>query len=283
MSLLDRITGSRSAKRGSHSRQSTKAAPAGDPSANKIPRPLQKIDDGEPQCPYCGHTLEKKPVRKRKCVTCGNYIYVRTTPIERAKVIVTEEEAAQIEKQWQHYNQEEEGERLEIDPEYSQMKAELTAKHGTEPLTEDIRWALANRRLLQHARDGSWGLYRNAKLEIARILRMEEKLKGALETYLEVCYLDVNGLSNTGGLGGPSLKESPTSDSKRGLIDAGVICHVRELSKRLDLGTDEVKRLFVQTTEIMHDSLKLPIAPAKAWEQIRFQLKVARSGPTTTL
>jgi len=277
MSLLDRITKNRTVKHGDHPRQSVDVALAGKPLiVSKRSRPLQKVGDVELQCPYCGYTLEREPVRKRRCVTCGNYIYVRTTPIDGARVIVTEEEAVQIEKQWQHYNQEKEREELESDPEYGQMKAELAAERGAEPSVEDIRWALANRRLLQHARNGSWGLYRNAKLEIARILRKEERLRDALETYLEVCYLDVNGFSNTGGPNGPLLEKSPPSDLTRGLIAPGVISQAQELSSRLDLETDNVKSLFFKTAEIMHDSLRLPITPAEAWEQIRFQLKVAR-------
>lgn len=29
------------------------------------------------RCPYCNNPLEKKPTRKKKCPSCGEYIYVK--------------------------------------------------------------------------------------------------------------------------------------------------------------------------------------------------------------
>jgi hypothetical protein len=51
-------------------------------------------------CPYCGEELEKRPKRKKKCPFCQNFIYVRTLPATREKVLVTEEQAQRIQKEW---------------------------------------------------------------------------------------------------------------------------------------------------------------------------------------
>jgi len=41
----------------------------------------------------------------------------------------------------------------------------------------------------------NWGLYRNIRFEMAELLKKEGKFKNALQTYLEVLYLDQNGQS----------------------------------------------------------------------------------------
>jgi hypothetical protein len=62
---------------------------------------LQKIGFVDAICPYCSSALEKKPGRKKKCPDCGNFIYVRTRPIDRERVLVTEAQIAEIERQWE--------------------------------------------------------------------------------------------------------------------------------------------------------------------------------------
>jgi len=270
MSLLDIIKGLFTGQPGSDSRQSGNAALVVKPSTiSKTSSSLQKIADVESKCPYCGCTLEKRPVRKKKCTNCGNFILVRTRPGDSQKVLVTEQQAAQIQRQWQHRMPEE----LERDPEYRQMSAKLRVNRGTEPSVEDVCWALPNERSLQHARKRDWGLYRNEKLDMAGVLEYEDRLRDALQMYLEICYLDVNGPTNGGG---PRASFDPT----QAFIAPGIIWEVRELSDNLGLETAEVKSLFIERGEIVHHSLRLPIAPAKAWDQIELELRVARSRPT---
>ena len=63
------------------------------------PKPkYELIGNSEPICPYCAVPLDKMPGRKRKCPSCGNYIYVRTRPADRKKVAVTQEGAAKIDE-----------------------------------------------------------------------------------------------------------------------------------------------------------------------------------------
>ena len=52
-----------------------------------------------PNCPYCGYALAKFPQRKTKCKYCGNYIYVRTRPSDKQKILVKEENIEVIEEQ----------------------------------------------------------------------------------------------------------------------------------------------------------------------------------------
>jgi hypothetical protein len=55
---------------------------------------------GVPLCPYCNFRLPKVPQRKTKCPNCARPIYVKYTPTDPAKRLVTEARAAEIEKMW---------------------------------------------------------------------------------------------------------------------------------------------------------------------------------------
>ncbi len=61
----------------------------------------KEIGNIEAICPYCNKELEKKPGRKKKCPFCGNFIYVRTRPYDSEKVLVTETQIKELEKQWE--------------------------------------------------------------------------------------------------------------------------------------------------------------------------------------
>jgi SPP1 gp7 family putative phage head morphogenesis protein len=66
-------------------------------------KPKQKYEtlgNTEAVCPYCAKPLEKMPGRKTKCPFCANFMYVRTRPADKKRVIVTEQDAAKINEQW---------------------------------------------------------------------------------------------------------------------------------------------------------------------------------------
>ena len=52
-------------------------------------------DKRDSKCPYCNDILDKIPSAKKKCLNCGNYIFVRTLP-NRDRVLCTEEEKNKI-------------------------------------------------------------------------------------------------------------------------------------------------------------------------------------------
>lgn len=63
-----------------------------------------------PACPYCGESLEKIPARKTKCKACGQFMYVKSTPENRTKRLMTEAQALAAEEQWNAR-----GERISLD------------------------------------------------------------------------------------------------------------------------------------------------------------------------
>lgn len=61
-------------------------------------------------CPSCGATLPKMPSRKTKCKVCGQFMYVKSTPDNREKRLMTEDEADAAERLWAaHYEQQQAG------------------------------------------------------------------------------------------------------------------------------------------------------------------------------
>ena len=224
-------------------------------------------------CPYCFQKLEKIPLKKTACPHCSRFILVRTRPKDRKRVLVTEEQAKQIEEEWSiasgthdHY--------LAQKAEYEKEKESLRKQFGKEPSENDIQWRLCNKYLLEHARNNDWGLYRNTRLQMGDILKKELKLKEALITYLEVCYLDLNGPNNRGCLEDPELlKEYPPFDPSMGdaFLAPGVIEYIAKLHNKLNL-KDEVRKLFIENNNRIQQSLKLPLSVGDAWVKLESAL-----------
>jgi len=61
---------------------------------------LTAIGNIDPVCPYCGAIFPKKPKAKTKCRSCGNFVYIRTRPLDHMKVLVTDKQVLQINDQY---------------------------------------------------------------------------------------------------------------------------------------------------------------------------------------
>jgi uncharacterized Zn finger protein (UPF0148 family) len=72
-----------------------------DPKATKSPRPkLSEIGRLDSACPYCAEPLARRPERKTICPHCRNAIFVRMRPLDRERVLLTEQQAGKIEAEW---------------------------------------------------------------------------------------------------------------------------------------------------------------------------------------
>jgi uncharacterized Zn finger protein (UPF0148 family) len=58
-----------------------------------------------PRCPYCGADLKVRPQRKKKCPACKRPIYVKSTPEDREKRLMTEVQAEDAERRWSAYHE----------------------------------------------------------------------------------------------------------------------------------------------------------------------------------
>ena len=224
-------------------------------------------DERKAECPYCKQVLSKIPGAKTKCPHCGEFMFVRTRPKDNVRVVVTKNEADKIDEDWTivagtH-------DIFVAEKEAIAKEKEILRKRfgGKEPSDNDVKWGLLNKQLIEHAKNGDWGLYRNSRFQMAEILRSEMKFKDALKTYLEVCYLDLNGVNNTGGMSDPELlKEFPPFNPKDfAFLAPGVIDLIKRIVLKLNLNKDEVKQIFIKHNSQSEKSLRLPVSTEEAW------------------
>jgi DNA-directed RNA polymerase subunit RPC12/RpoP len=240
---------------------------------------LPKIGVVDSVCPYCNKELQKKPGKKKKCPHCGKYIYVRTRPQDKKQVLVTEDQAELIEEQWSIVNGTHD-EYLARRRTIEEERTRLAKQFGREPSEKDVQWALLNKEVLKHASDGDWGLYRNARFQMAEILRKESKLNQALSMYFWVCYLDLNGPRNTGGVKDPDLlRDYPPFSSKGAFLAPGVISRITRLLDKLTLDHAEIMALFEKAAEHDYKGLKLSVSPSDAWQKLKKELFAQQDAP----
>jgi hypothetical protein len=51
-------------------------------------------------CPYCECELARRPERKTRCPHCGGNVFVRIRPIDRERVLLTEQQTSAVEAEW---------------------------------------------------------------------------------------------------------------------------------------------------------------------------------------
>lgn len=234
----------------------------------------EQKDERKAECPNCHKALSKIPGAKTKCPHCSEYIFVRTRPKDNARVVVTKAEADKIDEEWSIVAGTHDIFVAEKE-EFAKEKEILRKRFGgKEPSDNDVRWGLLNKQLIAHTKNGDWGLYRNARFQMAEILRGEMKLKDALRTYLEVCYLDLNGPNNTGGMNDPELlKEFPPFDPNRdSFLALGVIDLIKRIVLKLKLSQDEIKQIYIEHNLRIEKSLRLPLSAEKSWQSLEKEI-----------
>lgn len=231
-------------------------------------------DERKAECPNCHKVLSKIPGAKTKCPHCGEFIFVRTRPKDNVRVVVTKAEADKIDEEWTIISGTHDIFVAEKE-EFAKEKEILRKRFGgKEPSDNDVKWGLLNKQLIEHAKNGDWGLYRNSRFQMAEILRGEMKLKDALGTYLEVCYLDLNGVNNTGGMRDPELlKEFPPFNPKDlAFLAPGVIDLIKRIVLKLSLSKDEIKQIFVEHNSRIEKSLRLPLSAENSWQSLEKEI-----------
>lgn len=235
------------------------------------PPPLLGVTD--PICPHCDNSLAKMPGRKKKCPSCGEYIFVRTRPQDGVRILVRGDQLLAVEEQWSIKN----GTHKQFSAEQQRRQTvvnQLRSRFGHEPSTNDVEWALLNDDILTFAKDLNWGLYRSARFSMAELLAKESRLAQALDFLLEVCYLDLNGPNNCGGVTDPQLlREFPQFDPKIGDLAPGVIGRIHDLMETLGQSVAQVEPRFMEIGNRLVQSLRLPLAPDKAWRKLKRAIK----------
>jgi len=231
----------------------------------------ERIGNTDPICPYCDSELDKFPGRKKKCPSCGEFIYVRTRPNDEKKILVREDQIIEVEELWSIKN----GNHKEFLAErklFSDKKAELASSLGKEPNDNEVKYALLELELEKYANEYQWGLYRNARLSMGDILKKEGKTSEAINTYLEVCYIDINGPNNCGTRDPEILKEFPPFDPKNAFIAPGVINYLLTLMDQAGIDIKEIEKKFIEVSSSVRAELNLSVDENKAWRKLKKEL-----------
>jgi hypothetical protein len=187
--------------------------------------------------------MTKMPGRKTRCPNCGDYVYVRARPSDRRKVLLTKEQVDQVERLW--------------DILYEAQQAQF------------LDWSLCNRLLAESTQKRNWGIYRNTRFSMAQILIRARNYKAALETLLEVSYLDANGPENTSGLEDPRF---PPFNRKRAFQAPAIVEYIQILTDWLDLTQQDLKKLYFRLALRLRSQLNLPVSPEDGWHDLEFEL-----------
>ena len=126
-------------------------------------------------------------------------------------------------------------------------------------------WKKLNKEAFNAINNCNWGLYSNARFNMWEILKKEGKLKEALTTYMEVCYLDLNGATNTWNISDPKLlKKYPPFDYKNlSFLAPGILERIKKIMKKLQLTEKNIKKQFIKNNNKIYKNLKLPLSPKK--------------------
>jgi hypothetical protein len=225
---------------------------------------MKPLGNLEPICPYCNGVLEEKPKRRCKCPHCGNYFRVRTRPQDRQQVLVTEEQAEEIAKQyWSGYGR---------DPEnWLQEKRRIW----------DRQWGELNKQSMENAKNGKWGLYRNCRYDMGSILHAEAcfilkilnspkegnhgvkaltRMKQAIRMYLEVALFDLNGANNFNEFK-PYATKIQFWDIAPAAID-----WIIELSTDLGIQRGDLRNMFYEVANL-YKSFSFSLTTDETWKR----------------
>ncbi|MEY4440447.1 MAG: hypothetical protein RLY49_73 [Candidatus Parcubacteria bacterium] len=225
-------------------------------------------DEREARCPSCKNVLKKIPGAKTKCPSCGEYMYVRTGP-DNIRKVVSQKGADNIDEQWRIINGTQEFYLQEQKRREDRTNLLRIKFNGKEPSSYDVSWSLFNEDLLEHMKNQDWGLYRNTKFNMAELLEKEGRIDGALNMYLAVCYLDLNGPNNRGGFDDPDiLKDFPPFDPRDGnaFLAPGVISRIMKIIKKSGISIDDLSKRFFDYNTRFEKPMRLPVSVGEAWQ-----------------
>jgi hypothetical protein len=99
---------------------------------------------------------------------------------------------------------------------------------------------------------------------MAEILRSENRHKHALNTYLEVFYIDLHGPTNNGNVAG-----FPAFNHEFEMIAPGVVNRIVSLTAKIEMSDDEVRDMLNEISEKRCNFIPKRISAAEAHDRLR--------------
>jgi hypothetical protein len=244
------------------------------------PKSSENENIGEkPECPYCHNLLDKIPSGKKKCPSCKKIIIVRTDPLEKKKILLREDQIEGFEKKLQEIRNHKTVQRilsyLNADSaRFDQTKENLKMQTGKEPPENEVVLEIIDQVGYHHFKNLDMGLFRNTILYKAELFKSSGDLLNALVSYLELCYIDLNGPWNCGSSrNNPEiLKEYPPfnpNDSGSLYIAQTMFDDALQINEKLNFSKDQIKEFFIEHNEKVEKSRKLPLSAWEAWDKLQ--------------
>ncbi len=169
---------------------------------------------------------------------------------------------------------------------FERIRTAQREKHGKETPEQlhsalhTIRRNVYERQGLEGIKEGNFVLFRNARLGIALLLeeeaeKDEEKLRKALATHLEVCYIDLNGPQYSTTRERERNNEAPF-EPHQSLLISGIVNITNVYIERLGLTRAETKALFSKHNSRHLSGLKMPLSIDESWNQLEPSLVFKR-------
>lgn len=208
-------------------------------------------------CPYCKQLMPSRPSFKGKCKLCGNLIYVKKSVFTNERTILTESENKAME--------EIKAERMRRNFILSMLQNESTTEKEVDEIIkknnstiEDALIYICQENIVKHKLKGNIGLYRNSILNVGQIYDKFEDKKSALDYYLKVCFIDLNGPNN-----GFSL----LYDRRFAFLAPVVVSWVNKLSSDLNIKEKHFQELFLKNAYEVYEK-DMPLLPENAFKEM---------------
>jgi hypothetical protein len=224
-------------------------------------------------CPHCRSELPAWPSRSGPCLHCGGEILVRSRPLDRERVLVTEVEAEALEAQWELFRERGGGSPLRPllnEDELEAERASLCIRFGREPSQFDVAASLISHRAFEHMRRLELASFRDFGLAKASLLDQQGRVVDALAGYLGVCFLDLNGARNPPQYGqdGAPVRSADAANGfapDQAFLAPPVVSRCIQIIAALDQDEDTVRASFTAFVERQYQTLRAPRRAAEAW------------------
>jgi hypothetical protein len=188
-------------------------------------------------------------------------MFVRTDHRNQSRSVVTGEQAAEIDDANEAIAM---GEFPNYKRRIRDTKDRLRKKFSSEPSFGDVRWAMLNEDLLIHGARRDFGLYRNTRYKMMEELDRRGSAEHALQTALEVFYMDQCEPNNLGGFDTRGLgirAWGPAPEPVKGSLTdwVGYRC------EKLGVSVEQVARDYESSAERLKAALKMPRSWSAIW------------------
>jgi hypothetical protein len=161
---------------------------------------------------------------------------------------------------------------------FERIRTAQREKHGKETPEQlhsalhTIRRNVYERQGLESIKEGNFAGFRNARLGIALLLeeeaeKDEEKLRKALATHLEICYIDLNG-PHYGTTSERERYNAAPFEPSQSLLTSGIVNITNIYIERLGLTSAETEALFHKHNSRHLSGLNMPLSIEEGWNQL---------------